>query len=172
MIRDQLSLFPDLDPFKVMIKNIDYMDVSKIPEYKNVIETKNKLKNLPEGKYILFKTGGSNRFIPELGNIFPYVQNMETKKVYTPSLLKTYVVSSLEEDGKGYTVNLSRATASAFIVNSDPENTFIVDHINKNRRDYNINNLRWVTSSFNGSNKEKVVGGFFEDKLTKYTIKK
>ena len=142
MIRDQLLLFPELDPFKTIIKNIDYIDASKIPEFKNVVETKNKLRDLPEGKYILFKSGGRNRFLPELGNIFPYVQNMDTKYVYTPTLLKTYVVVILKEGETGYTINLSRASASAFIVHPDPDKIFITDHINKNRRDYRISNLR------------------------------
>jgi uncharacterized membrane protein len=101
MIRDQLFLFPELNPFKTIIKDIDYMDASKIPEFKNVVETKNKLRNLPEGKYILFKSGGHNRFLPELGNIFPYVQNMDTKYIYSPTLLKTYVVVILREGGVG-----------------------------------------------------------------------
>ena len=173
MIRDQLFLFPDLDPFKTIMKNIDYIDVSEIPEFKNVVETKNKLRDLPEGKYILFKSGGRNRFLQELGNIFPYVQNMDTKYVYTPTLLKTYVVVILTEGGVGYTINLSRASASAFIVHPDPDKIFITDHINKNRRDYRISNLRWATQSQN--QKDKDVGatqgeGLWEDRVTRYTL--
>ena len=173
MIRDQLFLFPELNPFKTIIKDIDYMDASKIPEFKNVVETKNKLRDLPEGKYILFKSGGRNRFLPELGNIFPYVQNMDTKYVYTPTLLKTYVVVILTEGGVGYTINLSRASASAFIVHPDPDKIFITDHINKNRRDYRISNLRWATQSQN--QKDKDVGatqgeGLWEDRVTRYTL--
>ena len=173
MIRDQLLLFPELDPFKTIIKNIDYIDASKIPEFKNVVETKNKLRDLPEGKYILFKSGGRNRFLPELGNIFPYVQNMDTKYVYTPTLLKTYVVVILKEGETGYTINLSRASASAFIVHPDPDKIFITDHINKNRRDYRISNLRWATQSQN--QKDKDVGaaqgeGLWEDRVTRYTL--
>ena len=172
MIRDQLLLFPELDPFKTIIKNIDYIDASKIPEFKNVVETKNKLRDLPEGKYILFKSGGRNRFLPELGNIFPYVQNMDTKYVYTPTLLKTYVVVILKEGETGYTINLSRASASAFIVHPDPDKIFITDHINKNRRDYRLSNLRWTTQSQNLKGKDNSRDGLWDDKVTRYTILK
>ena len=172
MIRQQLFLFPELDPFKTIIKDIDYMDASKIPEFKNVVPTKNKLSDLPEGKYILFKSGGYNRFLPELGNIFPYLQNMDTKYVYTPTLLKTYVVVILTEDGIGYTINLSRASASAFIVHPDPHKTFITDHINKNRRDYRLSNLRWTTQSQNLKRKDTSRDGLWDDKVTRYTILK
>ena len=170
MIRDQLLLFPELDPFKTIIKDIDYIDASKIPQFKNVVPTKNKLRDLPTGKYILFKSGGCNRFLPELGNIFPYVQNMDTKHVYLPTLLKTYIVVILTEEGIGYTINLSRASASAFIVNENPAITYIVDHKNKNRRDYRMSNLRWVTQSQNLKDKDLSKEGLWDDRVTRYTL--
>ena len=98
MIRDQLFLFPELDSFKTIIKDIDYMDVSEIPEFKNVVPTKNKLSGLPKGKFFLFKNGGSNRFLPELGKIFPYVQNMDTKHVYAPTHAHTQSKTSVHVD--------------------------------------------------------------------------
>ena len=40
MITDQLLLFPELDPFKTIIKNIDYVDVSTInPELQQKYRT-------------------------------------------------------------------------------------------------------------------------------------
>ena len=39
--------------------------------------------------------------------------------------------------------------AKQFIPNDDPEHKTEVDHINHNRTDYHIDNLRWVTKSDN-----------------------
>ncbi|KAK8853669.1 hypothetical protein M9Y10_017230 [Tritrichomonas musculus] len=46
-----------------------------------------------------------------------------------------------------------RLVAEQFIPNDDPEHKTQVDHINKNRSDYHLNNLRWVTPSENQRNK-------------------
>ena len=169
MRNEQLFLFPELDPFKTIIKNIDYMDVSKIPVFKNVVDTKNKLENIPEDKYFLFKTGGHNRFLPKKGDIFPYIQNMDTKKILLPSLLKTYVYIIINVKNIGFAVNLSRAAASAFVVHPSPDKPLIADHKNKNRRDYSVPNLRWVSSSQNSKGKDHGGVGFFEDRQTIYT---
>ena len=166
MIRDQLFLFPELDSFKTIIKDIDYMDVSEIPEFKNVVPTKNKLSGLPKGKFFLFKNGGSNRFLPELGKIFPYVQNMDTKHVYAPTLLKTYCYVIVL---KKFAINLSRASAAAFIVHPNPDKPLIADHKNKNRRDYRLSNIRWATSSQNAQGSDRSGAVFFEDRATRYT---
>lgn len=44
---------------------------------------------------------------------------------------------------------LHRLVAQAFIPNDDPENKTMVDHINGNRVDFRVDNLRWVTPSEN-----------------------
>ncbi len=43
--------------------------------------------------------------------------------------------------------------AKQFITNDDPDNKTQVDHINRNRTDYHIENLRWVSSSENNKNR-------------------
>ena len=171
MIRDQLFLFPDLDPFKTIMKNIDYIDVSEIPEFKNVIETKpeRKLCHVTKGKFFLFRTGGSNRFIPEAGKVFPYVQNMDTKYIYSPTLVKTYLYVVIRDGDNSFHVNMSRQSAAAFIVHPNPDKPLIADHKNKDRRDYRLENLRWATSSENNTNVDRSGTGFFEDRITRYT---
>ena len=75
----QLSLF---EPEKKLIKDIDYIDVSKIKAVDSHIM--NKLFNydiLEEGKYFLYKTGGNNVWRPDLGPVFPYIKNNFNNKL-------------------------------------------------------------------------------------------
>ena len=87
---EQQLLFPELNPYKTKIKDIDYVDVSKIKcgELK-----KTSYNILPEGKYMLFKSGGFNKYHTEMGNAFPYIQNTETLKVL--SITATEYISFL-----------------------------------------------------------------------------
>ena len=48
--------------------------------------------------------------------------------------------------------------AKQFITNDDPEHKTQVDHKNKNRGDYHLSNLRWVTPSTNQKNKSSHMG--------------
>ena len=72
--------------------------------------------------------------------------------------------------GAGYvTVNLEgrsydkhRLIAKQFIPNDDPEHKTQVDHINRDRKDYHLENLRWVSSSENLKNRTKVNGVTYE----------
>jgi hypothetical protein len=50
---------------------------------------------------------------------------------------------------KYFNIPLHRLIAKAFIKNNDLTNKIIVDHINGNRMDYRIENLRWSTVSQN-----------------------
>ena len=43
--------------------------------------------------------------------------------------------------------------AKQFITNDDPEHKTQIDHINKNRTDYHLSNLRWVSPTANQQNK-------------------
>lgn len=59
------------------------------------------------------------------------------------------------ENGKTKTVRLARLIATAYVENS--ENKSFVDHINRNRLDDRIANLRWVTATENNNNRKHPV---------------
>ncbi|KAK8884221.1 hypothetical protein M9Y10_043327 [Tritrichomonas musculus] len=54
-------------------------------------------------------------------------------------------------NGKSYLKH--RLIAEQFISNDDPEHKTQVDHINHDRTDYHLSNLRWVTPKQNNMNK-------------------
>ena len=148
---EQQLLFPELDPYKTKIKDIDYVEVSKIKcgELK-----KTSYNVLPEGMYMLFKSGGFNKYHPEMGNAFPYIQNTKTLKVLstTATEYNGYVKASILLPNKqGQFIQMHRIVAEAFIYNDMPDKKVLVDHINGDTLDYSVGNLRWVTHSQNGT---------------------
>ena len=62
-----------------------------------------------------------------------------------------YFLVGLWKDGKRKTVTVHRLLCNAYIDN--PENKPEIDHIDNNKQNNNISNLRWVTSSENQRNK-------------------
>ena len=163
----QLFLFPELDPFKTLIKDVDFMDLSTLTLGDE--NRKNILSFLPKGRYFIYKTGGFNKYLPQLGNVFPYIKNEETGRVLGTHLSNTYVkcIISLHEGPKTVSHNLKmhRMGGEAFVVNDDPRRKKVVDHKNKNRVDYRILNLRWVTWSENNRGISRTYGKSYEDKL-------
>ena len=81
-----------------------------------------------------------------------------------------YVVKETINKSNGYpSVNLNgnkiekhRIIAKQFIPNDDPEHKKYVDHINKDRTDYHLENIRWCTSSDNNRNASKRNGVEYE----------
>lgn len=151
MIRNQLSLFK-IESEQRLIKNIDFIDISKIKAINaHSFEKKIKYDFLEENHYILYKTGRINIWRKELGPIFPYIKNIITNKILKFSVSKTYVRGTVYNRKTNQTLNLNihRLVAEAFIENPDPEKFNIVNHINKDRLDYRVDNLEWTTQSLN-----------------------
>ena len=145
----QQLLFPELDPYLTKVKDIDYIDITKVKcgELK-----KTSYSIVPEGTFVLFKSGGFNKYHPEMGNAFPYIQNTKTLKVL--SLTSTdyygYVKCNITlPSKKGLFIAMHRIVAEAFIENDMPGKKNQVDHKNGDGLDYRVGNLRWVTSSQN-----------------------
>ena len=77
---------------------------------------------------------------------FGVVRNDKKGKILKQSYRKGY--KRVGFDGKMHTVHI--LVAKAFIPN--PENKKCVDHIDTNRANNNVNNLRWATNSENSHN--------------------
>ena len=79
-----------------------------------------------------------------------------------------YVISEWMTNGYPY-VRLNQKSyrkhiliALQFIENDDPDHKTEVDHINRNRADYHLDNLRWVTPSQNQFNRSSHKGVVYE----------
>jgi len=97
----------------------------------------------------IFKTieGFENYSVSNLGNI----ANQKTGRILSISLYKNgYNKVNFSLNGKKYTKQVHRLVAKAFIEN--PCNKPCIDHIDNNKTNNNISNLRWVTKSENGMN--------------------
>jgi hypothetical protein len=97
----------------------------------------------------IFKTieGFPNYSVSNLGN----VANQKTGRILSQRINdQGYKHVVLYVNGKRYTKKVHRFVAKAFIEN--PCNKPFVDHIDNNRTNNNINNLRWATLSENGMN--------------------
>lgn len=91
---------------------------------------------------------GYDYFISTHGN----VENARTGKILKPGIDRLgYYIVNLHKNRKGKTFTVHRLVANAFIDN--PENKNCVDHINNNKLDNRVENLRWATESENQHNK-------------------
>ena len=71
------------------------------------------------------------------------------------SLSHEYVQVNLN----GKTYRKHRLIAEQFIPNDDPEHKTQVDHINHDKTDYHLSNLRWVSASDNQRNRTSHING-------------
>lgn len=75
--------------------------------------------------------------------------------ILKPCVIKDgYLAVVLHKCGKRKTQKIHRLVALAFIPN--PDNKPEIDHINTNRTDNRVENLRWVTRKENGTNPETI----------------
>ncbi len=81
------------------------------------------------------------------------VRNSKTKRILKPSLNRGgYLQIVLCKNSKLKTLPVHRLTAIAFIPN--PENKINIDHIDNNRLNNNVDNLRWATTQENAWNRQ------------------
>ena len=73
------------------------------------------------------------------------------EKILATNLERTgYVRTHLCKEGQHKTIRIHRLVAEAFLPN--PDNKNCIDHINTNRADNRVENLRWVTHEENCNN--------------------
>lgn len=80
------------------------------------------------------------------GNIYSYKRNATARLKYKVDK-DGYLRVNLYKNGKGHSKLVHRLVAETFIKNDD--NKPQVDHINRDRKDNRVSNLRWVTCKEN-----------------------
>ena len=152
MLKGQLYLFPELNPFKTKIKNIDYVDLSNV---KDSEFTDKSFNNLEKGRFILWKTGGLNPYMKDLGKVFPYIQDtvlktIKTVRVKTGAEYPRFHTQYFKDNKTFYHKPMFHVVvANAFVENPLPNKFNIVHHKNNNPLDYRVENLLWTSRSLN-----------------------
>ena len=90
-------------------------------------------------------------FINKNGEILSKIKNKAGKILKTQKEKTGYIKIILRLDKKPKTLRVHRLLALTFIDN--PNNYNIVDHINRNREDNRLDNLRWVDCYQNNHNR-------------------
>ena len=100
----------------------------------------------------LFKPidGYDNYLVSNFGN----VKNSKTNRILKPSTHKKgYKLVVLRKNGKSKTFTVHRLVGIAFLEN--PDNKQMIDHIDENKSNNNVKNLRWATQKDNSCNRGK-----------------
>jgi len=107
--------------------------------------------------------GRNNYFITRDGR----VKNIETNTYLTNWLDgQGYYCVKINQNRKQKNLKIHRLLAIAFIPN--PENKLTVDHIDRNPKNNNLNNLRWATQSEQNINKRQHLN---KHNINKYIVK-
>ena len=100
----------------------------------------------------LFKRidGYENYFVSNFGN----VKNSKTNKILKQcNHSQGYKLINLKNNGKWKSFRVHRLVGNAFLEN--PDNKEMIDHIDENKVNNNVKNLRWATRKDNGYNRGK-----------------
>lgn len=101
-------------------------------------------------KKIIFENQETNYSVDELGNVY----NDKFNRIMKGTTARNeYLSVQLSINGKVKTLMVHRLVAEAFLPN--PHNYPIVDHIDRNKMNNKVTNLRWVTIEENNNNKDR-----------------
>lgn len=142
--------------------DIEFLDIKDVPIYfgdkgrrrQDLTASSAFLASIPEGKYRVYRTGGTHSLpMYEGRKDFPFIVNVKTGKILQPTFSRAvYPAVSLNNGRFTKPIYLHRICAMAFIKNTMPVDKYNVDHINEDKLDYAVDNLRWVSMSENMSN--------------------
>ena len=90
--------------------------------------------------------GFENYSVSDFGN----VRNDTTDRILKPGCDNGYLKVVLTNNGKRHNKNIHKLVADAFLLN--PENKKCIDHIDNNRQNNNLINLRFATTTQNAQN--------------------
>ena len=126
------------------------------------------ISSVPKDKYTIYKTGGVHP-LPMYSerNDFPYIINNYTGKLILPNFSRAvYPAYTINNGIEGKRVYAHRLFAMGFVKNDLPYDNFNVDHINEDKLDYSVNNLRWLSVSENMKN----IKNRAKDQKAKYKV--
>ena len=149
-----------LDMFeKAISDDVEYVDLKEVPIYfgdkgrrrQDLTASSAFLASMPEGKYRVFRTGGTHPLPMYEGRTdFPFLMNVKTGKILTPTFSRAvYPAYGLNNGRFSKAIYCHRIFAMAFVANATPVDRYNVDHINEDKLDYSVDNLRWVSMSEN-----------------------
>ena len=81
------------------------------------------------------------------------VRNANNGKFLKPRMRRGYLAVDIRADTKKTTYTIHRLVATTFIVN--PDHKMQVDHIDNDKNNNCVNNLRWASCQDNQRNKQK-----------------
>ena len=109
------------------------------------------INSIPKGRYMIHPTGCVHRLAHYKDRTdFPYVINVESGRVVTVNFSRDqYPCVDLRNKFNKKTIYIHRIIGMAFLHNPLPLDRTIIHHINEDKHDYSLDNLEWVTPSYN-----------------------
>lgn len=157
----QLDFFIDMERREI---DTECVDLSTLPcDIEPDTQMKTDIKRamdlvllVPKGKLIAYKTGAYHPDIQTYPDpVFPYLVNTYTGK-QVPVYLTRGVYPSIDvtladtiSDRTKVSMMAHKLFAWCFIHNPDQNVNLVVDHMNKDKLDYSIENLEWVSQNEN-----------------------
>ena len=156
MIQEQLTLWQD--PKQIILEK-EKVDMFTL---RNLKTRKYQFNSLPKNTYFIYKTGGINPHMKDLGPVFPVIKNFKGKTLKQSTLMcgkdNPYPSIHISCGGKCYKCSLHKIVGLAFLPNNDFKNKCIIDHLDNNILNYMPENLEWVSHSENSLRRYRAAG--------------